>query len=97
MVKEFVLIERGEYDGLKDNPTSNVNEIVSGTAPGSLMLSKQHLLSAIKNKVGTLYHNKVEQSFEFLKSHPSRDSKMGLKRKLPLLPLSWHTNTVDEN
>ena len=32
MVKEFVSIERGEYNRLKDNPTSNVsseNEIVS--------------------------------------------------------------------
>ena len=32
MVKEFVLIERGEYNRLKDNPTSNVsseNKIVS--------------------------------------------------------------------
>ena len=71
MVKEFVLIERGEYDRLKDDPSSNVNEIVSDTAPGSSMLSTQHLLSAVKNKVGIMYHNKVEQLFEFLKSHPS--------------------------
>ena len=35
------------------------------------MLSTQHLLSAVKNKVGIMYHNKVEQLFEFLKSHPS--------------------------
>ena len=35
------------------------------------MLSSQHLLSAVKNKVGIMYHNKVEQLFEFLKSHPS--------------------------
>ena len=74
MVKEFVLIERGEYDQLKDNPSSKVlteNEIVSDTAPGSSMLSTQHLLSAVKNKVGIMYHNKVEQLFEFLKSHSS--------------------------
>ena len=71
MVKEFVLIERREYDQLKDNPCSNVNEIVSDTAPGSLMLSSQHLLNAVKIKVGIMYHNKVEQLFEFLKSHPS--------------------------
>ena len=37
MVKEFVLIERGEYDQLKDNPSSNVNKIVSDTALGSSM------------------------------------------------------------
>ena len=69
MVKEFVLIERGEYDRLKNNPSSNVNEIVSDTAPGSSMLSTQHLLSAVKNKVGIMYHSKVEQLLEFLKSH----------------------------
>ena len=37
MVKEFVLIERGEYDLLKDIPSSNVlteNEIVSDATPG---------------------------------------------------------------
>ena len=27
MVKEFVLIRRGEYDRLKDNPSSNENEV----------------------------------------------------------------------
>ena len=71
MVKEFVLIERGEYDQLKDNPSSNDNEVGSNTAPGSSLLSSQHLLSTVKNKVGMMYHNKVEQLFEFLKSHPS--------------------------
>ena len=35
------------------------------------MLSSQHLLNAVKNKVGIMYHNRVEQLFEFLKSHPS--------------------------
>ena len=35
------------------------------------MLSTQHLLSTVKSKVGIMYHNKVEQLFEFLKSHPS--------------------------
>ena len=35
------------------------------------MLSSQHLLSAVKNKVGIMYHNKVKWLFEFLKSHPS--------------------------
>ena len=71
MVKEFVLIEHGEYDRLKDNPSSNENEIVSDSTPGSSMLSTSHLLIAVKNKVGIIYHNKVEWLFEFLKSHPS--------------------------
>ena len=34
------------------------------------MLSTRHLLSAVKNKVGIMYHE-VEQLFEFLKAHPS--------------------------
>ena len=71
MVKEFVLMERGEYNRLKDNPTSDGSSIVSDTTPGSSMLSASHLLSAVKNKVGIMYHNKVDQLFEFLKSHPS--------------------------
>ena len=55
MVKEFVLIERGEYNRLKVNPTSSVmsvNEIDFDTAPGTSMLSTHHLLSTIKSKVG---------------------------------------------
>ena len=74
MVKEFVLIERRENNRLKDNPSNNVsseNKIVSDTTPGSSMLSTQHLLSAVKNKVGTMHHNKVDQLFKFLKSRPS--------------------------
>ena len=71
MVKEFVLIECGEYNLLKDNPTSNENSIVSYATPRSSMLSINHLLSAVKNKVGIMYHNKVDQLFELLKSHPS--------------------------
>ena len=70
MVKEFVLIERVEYNRLKGDPTSKVsseNEIVSDTAPGSSMLSTQHFLSAVKNIVGIMYHNKVERLFEFLR------------------------------
>ena len=35
------------------------------------MLSTSHLLSVVKNKVGIMYHNKVERLFEFLKSHYS--------------------------
>ena len=71
MVKEFVLIKRGEYNQLKVNPTSHENEIDSDTTPGTSMLSTQHLLSTVKSKVGIMYHNKVDQLFEFLKSHPS--------------------------
>ena len=71
MVKEFVLKEHGEYNRLKDNLSTHDNEIVSDTAPGTSMLSTQHLLSTVKSKVGIMYHNKVERLFEFLKSHPS--------------------------
>ena len=71
MVKEFVLIEHGEYNQLKDNPTTHDNEIDSDTTPKTLMLSTQHLLSTVKSKVGIMYHNKVERLFEFLKYHPS--------------------------
>ena len=46
-------------------------KLTQDTAPGSTMLSTQHLLDAVKNKVGVMYHNKVEWLFEFLKSHPS--------------------------
>ena len=71
MVKEFVLIEHGEYNRLKENLSTHDNEIVSDTAPGTSMLSTQHLLSTVKSKVGIMYHNKVERLFEFLKVHPS--------------------------
>ena len=71
MVKEFVLIEHGEYNRLKDNLSTHDNEIVSDTAPGASMLSTQHLLSTVKSKVGIMYHNKVERLFEFLKTHSS--------------------------
>ena len=33
MVKEFVLIEHGEYNRLKDNPSTHDNEIDSNTTP----------------------------------------------------------------
>ena len=60
MVKEFVLIKRQEYN--QDN--------VSKTADAS-MLSIQQLLSAVKSRVGIMYHSKVDNLFEFLKTHPS--------------------------
>ena len=71
MVKEFVLIEHGEYNRLKDNLSTHDNEIVSDTAPGASMLATQRQLSTVKSKVGIMYHNKVERLFEFLKAHPS--------------------------
>ena len=35
------------------------------------MLSIQHIICSVKSKVGVMYHNIVEQLFEFFKSHPS--------------------------
>ena len=61
MVKEFVLIERQE----SDHPT--LSENMNATS----MLSIQQLLTAVKSKVGIMYHNKVDNLFEFLKTHPS--------------------------
>ena len=66
MVKEFVLIEHGEYNRLKENLSTHDNGIASDTAPGTSMLSTQHLVSTVKSKVGIMYHNKVERLFEFL-------------------------------
>ena len=60
MVKEFVLIERQEYD--EHDKSENMD---------TSMLSIQQLLSAVKSRVGTMYHNKVDNLFEFLKTHPS--------------------------
>ena len=70
MVEEFVLIECGESDQLKDNPCSNVNEFVSDTAPGSSMISTQHLLSTVKSKVGIMYHNSLNSYLNFLNLIP---------------------------
>ena len=60
MVKEFVLIERQEYD--EHDKSENMD---------TSMLSIQQLLNAVKSRVGTMYHNKVDNLFEFLKTHPS--------------------------
>ena len=68
MVKEFVLIEHGEYNRLKENLSTHDNKIVSDTAPGMSMLSTQHLLSTVKSKVGIMYHNKVERLFKIFES-----------------------------
>ena len=60
MVKEFVLIERQEYDERDKSENMDIS-----------MLLIQQLLSAVKSRVGTMYHNKVDNLFEFLKTHPS--------------------------
>ena len=70
MVEEIVLIECGESDQLKDNPCSNVNEFVSDTAPGSSIISTQHLLSTVNSKVGIMYHNSLNSYLNFLNLIP---------------------------
>ena len=60
MVKEFVLIERQEYDQ-HDKSENMVTSI----------LSIQQLLNAVKSRVGIMYLSKVDNLFEFLKTHPS--------------------------
>ena len=60
MVKEFVLIERQEYD--QHDKSENMD---------TFMLSIPHLLSAVKSRVGIMYHSKVDNLFEFLKTHLS--------------------------
>ena len=54
MVKEFVLIERQEYN----------QDDVSKTMDAS-MLSIQQLFNAVKSRVGIMYHNKVENFLNF--------------------------------
>ena len=63
MVKEFVLIERQEYN----HPTIND---MSKNMDASMLLIQQ-LLSAVKRRVGIMYHSKVDNLFEFLKTHSS--------------------------
>ena len=60
MVKEFVSIERQEYD-----------QHVKSKNMDTSMLSIQLLLKAVKSSVGIMYHSKVDNLFEFLKTHPS--------------------------
>ena len=55
MVKEFVLIERQEYNQLNDIPTVNdisENMDVTDTVVDTSMLSIQRLLNAVKSRVG---------------------------------------------
>ena len=59
MVKEFVLIERQEYN--RDDMSKNAD---------ASMLSIQQLLNTVKSRDGIIYHNKVDNLFEFLKTHP---------------------------
>ena len=60
MVKEFVLIQRQEYD--QHDESENMDTSV---------LSIQQLLNAVKSRVGIMSHSKVDNLFEFLKTHPS--------------------------
>ena len=60
MVKEFVLIEHQEYN--QDDMSKNVD---------ASMLSIKQLLNTVKSRVGIMYHNKVYNLFEFLKTNPS--------------------------
>ena len=60
MVIEFVLIEHQEYD--QHNKSENMDTSI---------LSIQQLLNAVKSRVGIMYHSKVDNLFEFLKTHPS--------------------------
>ena len=60
MVKEFVLIEHEEYNQDDVSKTTNAS-----------MLPIQQLLNAVKSRVRIMHHNKVENLFEFLKTHPS--------------------------
>ena len=74
MVKEFVLMERQEYDQLRHIPTVNnisENMDVTDNVVNASMLSTQPLLNVVKSRVGVRYHNKVYNLFEFLKTHPS--------------------------
>ena len=74
MVKEFLLIERQEYDQLRYIHTANdisENMDVTDTVVNASMLSFQWLLNAVKSRVGVKYHNKVDNLFEFLNTHPS--------------------------
>ena len=61
MVKEFVLIESQEYN----HPTLSENMNAMS------MLSIQQLLTAVKSRAGIMYHKKVNNLFEFLKTHLS--------------------------
>ena len=74
MVKEFVLNEHQEYSHLKYIPTINnisENMTVTDTVVDTSMLSIQRLFNSVKSSVGIMYHGKVDNLFEFLKTRPS--------------------------
>ena len=60
MVKEFVLIKCQEYN--QHDKSENMH---------TSMLLIHHLLNAVKSRVGIMYHSKVDNLFEFFKTHPS--------------------------
>ena len=47
------------------------NMDVTDTVVNASMLSIQWLLNAVKSRDGLRYHNKVDNLFEFLRTHPS--------------------------
>ena len=47
------------------------NMDVTDTVVNASMLSIQWLLNAVKSRVGLRYHNKMDNLFEFLRTHPS--------------------------
>ena len=81
MVKEFVLIERQEYN----------RDDVSKTTDAS-MRSIQQLLNAVKGRVGIMYHNKVENLFEFLK-HTLQYCRGLILAKLLLMEYDYRVQT----
>ena len=96
MVKEFVLIEHGEYNRLKDNPTIHDKEIVSDTAPGTSMLSTQHLLSTVKSDFGeaivsgihlpgTNVHEMLNYLFHDWRKFSKQSPPQGLDKLIPVL------------
>ena len=60
MVKEFVLIEHQEY---------NQNDMSKNMDASMLLIQK--LLNTVKSTVGIICHNKADNLYEFLKTHPS--------------------------
>ena len=73
MVEEFVLIQRQKYNQLRDIPTvhdiSENMDVTDTVVDASISASIQRLLNAVKSRVGIRYHNKVDNLFEFLKTH----------------------------
>ena len=66
MVEEFVLTECQEYNHFTINDNSESLDVTDAS-----MLSVQQLLSAVKSRAGIVYHSKLDNLFEFLKTQPS--------------------------